>query len=148
MLKRISMGLALGLVLAGAAQAQQAGADTQGLADARAVQSATGRVSWYRGEFSPCAEKQSTVEIVDCVNDLTKAWDRRLNAAYSALMAGQTPEQKTRLQAAEREWLQYRNANCDFYLNSGGTIANIKYAECLRVLTAQRAIELETAGRP
>lgn len=149
MRNRIMIGLAVGLWLAGAAQGQPVGgAEAQGLADARTAQSASGRVTWYRGEYVTCSEKPSTVEIVACINDLTRHWDRRLNAAYSALMGDQSPEQKTRLQAAQREWLQYRNANCDYYLNSGGTIANVKFAECLRVMTAQRAIELETAAQP
>lgn len=135
--------------VSGAAHAQPAAVtDTPALVQARSQLSAAGRVTWYRGEYDACTEKPSTVEIVACIDELTKAWDRRLNAAYGALMEAQTPEQKVRLQAAEREWLQFRNVNCDYYLNSGGTIANIRYAECRRVLTAQRAIELETAGRP
>lgn len=149
MVRAVLAAFAATVLISGLAQAQSAvGSDTPALVEARSQLSASGRVSWYRGEYDACTEKPSTVEIVACIDDLTKAWDRRLNAAYGALMDGQTPEQKVRLHAAEREWLQFRNVNCDYYLNSGGTIANIRYAECRRVLTAQRAIELETAGRP
>lgn len=149
MFKRGVVAAVLGLLTIGPVWAQQVGGpQTQGLIEARNAASATGRVSWYRGEYVECAEKPSTAEIVDCINGLARQWDARLNAAYSALMASLPPEQKVRLQSAEREWLQYRNVNCDYYLNSGGTIANVRYAECRRVMTAQRAIELETASQP
>lgn len=105
-------------------------------------------IGWYGAEYQACSAKTSTPEIAGCINDLAAKWDHRLNAAYQALMAGQTPDQRERLRIAERGWLQFRNANCDFYLNVQGTIANIKYAECRRVLTAQRTIELETEARP
>ncbi len=51
------------------------------------------------------------------------------------------------MRKAERLWVQFRDANCDYYINIPGTRANYIYAECRRVLTAQRAIELEAAVR-
>lgn len=105
-------------------------------------------VSWYGGEYQTCSQKLSTPEIVDCVAALAARWDQRLTTAFEALSSTETPDQKERLQIAEREWVQFRNASCAYYQNRPGTIANIEFAECRRVLTAQRAIELETANQP
>src|SRR5262249_49852730 len=105
-------------------------------------------VSWYGGEYQSCSQKLSTPDITGCIDALAAKWDDRLNMAYQSLMSSETPDQKERLQAAERNWIQYRSASCAYYQNVPGTIANIKFAECNRVLTAERAIELETAGQP
>ncbi|TCT04667.1 lysozyme inhibitor LprI family protein [Aquabacter spiritensis] len=105
-------------------------------------------ISWYGGEFETCNSKMATAAISDCVTALTEAWDKRLNTAYRALMAAQNPAQKERLRTAQRAWIQFRDANCTFYGSVEGTIANIEFAECRRVLTAQRTIELELANTP
>lgn len=108
----------------------------------------TEAATWYGKEFQTCGEKTSTGQITDCILAAAERWDNRLNAAYQKLMAQQPPEQQERLRVAERAWVTYRNANCDYYINIPGTRANYIYAECRRVLTAQRAIELEAAARP
>ncbi|OYW56664.1 MAG: hypothetical protein B7Z30_12115 [Rhizobiales bacterium 12-68-15] len=104
MVRAVWAAFAASVLISGPAQAQSAvGSDTPALVEARSQLSAAGRVSWYRGEYDACTEKPSTVEIVACIDDLTKAWDRRLNAAYGALMDGQTPEQKVRLHGADAD---------------------------------------------
>lgn len=108
----------------------------------------TEAVNWYGKEFQACGAKTSTGQITDCILAAADRWDKRLNDAYQKLMAQQPPEQQERLRVAERAWVTYRNANCDYYINIPGTRANYIYAECRRVLTAQRAIELEAAARP
>ena len=45
-----------------------------------------------------CAERDTTMEIVDCHAADTKIWDRRLNAAYQKLLKGETATQKKQLQ--------------------------------------------------
>lgn len=87
-----------------------------------------------------CAEG-STVEIVQCLEGLTEDWDRRLNAAYRALM--HDAPQGEELRAAQRLWIQFRDANCRYFAAGEGTITRIHAAECMRSTTAQRARELE-----
>jgi uncharacterized protein YecT (DUF1311 family) len=99
-------------------------------------------VEWYGPEYARCRD-QPTVGIVSCTAALTKTWDGRLNRAYKALMAQQEVGQKQALRDAQRLWIKYRDANCRFYAQSAGSISQVAAAECMRVMTKQRAIELE-----
>ena len=57
------------------------------------------------------------------------------------------PARKKQLQTVQRLWLQFRDANCDFYADpDGGTLARLGANECMMTLTAQRAQELEGFG--
>ena len=96
--------------------------------------------------YAPCGEQQSTSGSVDCVAAKTKVWDRRLNASYKALAARSDPAQREPLKAAQRLWIQYRDANCRFYALGEGTIHQIEAVECERAMTRQRACEMETAN--
>ena len=102
----------------------------------------------YGPEYQECANL-STQGIVECVGIKTKAWDRKLNAAYQTLMTKQGSDaQRIGLRAAQRLWIQYRDANCGFYASGEGTISRVAAAECLRSMTEGRARELEEAGQP
>lgn len=76
----------------------------------------------------------------------------RLNQAYQTLtaMLKAAPEdssgQLDKLRAAQRLWLQYRSANCGFYVAEQGTVRELDVAECMRHMTQDRAIELQQAG--
>lgn len=96
-------------------------------------------------DYAPCGDRSNTVEIVDCVGAMTKSWDQRLNTAYKNLTQRIYAGQREPLRAAQRLWLQYRDANCRFYGLQEGTIRQIQAAECMRVLTQDRALELEKA---
>ena len=50
------------------------------------------------------------------------------------------------LKAAERLWLQYRAANCNFYGSAEGSIRELEGAECMRAMTEDRAKELGAAA--
>ena len=102
----------------------------------------------FGDEYAPCGQKNSTIEIVECVGALTAAWDRRLNVAYRELIDDMEPKSRERLRAAQRLWIQYRDANCAWYGGGEGTIARIEAAECLRSMTAARAMELEGEAEP
>lgn len=118
------------------------------LALAASPEDPTEAVGWYGKEYVTCGQQPSTVQITDCLLAAAERWDKRLNAAYQKIMTNQPVEQQERMRKAERLWVQFRDANCDYYINIPGTRANYIYAECRRVLTAQRAIELEAAVRP
>jgi uncharacterized protein YecT (DUF1311 family) len=90
----------------------------------------------------------STYEMVECLRAKTVQWDKRLNRAYQqALKDAGTPAQADQLRAAQRLWVEYRDANCRYYDLSEGTIARIEASECMRSMTEARAKELEGAGR-
>jgi uncharacterized protein YecT (DUF1311 family) len=95
--------------------------------------------------YQPCGDKPSTLAIVECVQAKTKAADQRLNATYKALQARIDPAQRQPLLAAQRLWVQYRDANCGFYGAQEGTIREVQAAECLHSMTEDRARELEKA---
>ena len=102
-------------------------------------------------EQNSCNTQPNTLAIVDCIQARTKMWDGRLNQAYRAVMALlQDPDMKSRiapLQAAQREWIKYRDLNCLGYYGSGqGTIRQIEVANCLLEMTQARAIELQGEG--
>jgi len=50
------------------------------------------------------------------------------------------------LRAAQRLWVQYRDANCLYYGMGEGTIARLDAGECMRSMTEARAKELEGLG--
>ena len=88
----------------------------------------------------------STPEMVDCLMAQHAHWDKELTIAYQKAMKDAVPAQKEKLREAERAWIKYRDANCDYYASGEGTIARIDAAECLRSMTRRRAEELSSGG--
>jgi uncharacterized protein YecT (DUF1311 family) len=89
----------------------------------------------------------STQEMVDCLAVKTQRWDKRMSIAYQEAMKDASAPQHDQLRAAQRLWIQYRDANCLYYGMGEGTIARVDAAECLRRMTEARARELEGLGR-
>ena len=95
--------------------------------------------------FDACMDQSGgvTVEMHACISAEHARQDQQLNRSYQALMAELTPARKEQLQTAQRLWLQYRDANCQFYADpDGGTLAGIAAADCVLQMTANRAREL------
>jgi len=89
----------------------------------------------------------STAEMVDCLGAKAARWDKRMTIAYQeALKHAASPQQHDQLRAAQRLWIQYRDANCLYYGLGEGTIARVDAAECVRSMTEARARELEGLG--
>lgn len=86
-----------------------------------------------------------TSDMVKCLAEATAKWDRRLNEAYrEALQDKETPAaQRAQLRKAQRLWLQYRDANCDYYALGDGSISRLNAGSCLFDMTKARAKELE-----
>ena len=96
--------------------------------------------------FATCMDKSGgvTQAMVECTVAETQRQDARLNKAYKTLMAGLSNDRKKQLQAAQRAWLTFRDANCGFYLDpDGGSIARVSANDCVMTMTATRATELE-----
>jgi uncharacterized protein YecT (DUF1311 family) len=90
----------------------------------------------------------STPEMVNCLAGRTAQWDKRMNAAYQKALGDAGAQRREQLRAAQRLWIQYRDANCLYYGLGEGTIARVDAGECLRSMTEARARELEGAGHP
>ena len=90
----------------------------------------------------------STYEIVDCLNAQTAQWDKRMNVAYQRALHAGEPKQREQLRAAQRLWIQYRDANCLYYGLGDGTIARIEAGECMLTMTQARANRAGRQGRP
>jgi uncharacterized protein YecT (DUF1311 family) len=81
--------------------------------------------------------------MVECLKARTSQWDRRMTTAYRQALEDAVPPQREQLRAAQRLWIQYRDANCLYYGLGEGTIARIDAGECMRNMTEARARELE-----
>jgi uncharacterized protein YecT (DUF1311 family) len=89
----------------------------------------------------PCGG--STPEMVECLKARTDEWDTRMTMAYQRALKEAGAPQRDQLRAAQRLWIQYRDANCLYYGMGEGTIARVDAQECLRSMTEARARELE-----
>ena len=88
----------------------------------------------------------STFQMVECLKAKTAQWDKRMTIAYQQAMKDAGQQQREQLRAAQRHWIQYRDANCLYYGMGEGTIARIDAGECMRNMTEARARELEGLG--
>ncbi len=89
----------------------------------------------------------NTFQMVECLKAKTAVWDKRLNVAYQKAVQDAQPAQRDQLRAAQRLWVQYRDANCLYYGMGEGTIARLDAGECMRSMTEARAKEFEGLGR-
>ena len=88
----------------------------------------------------------NTFQMVECLKEKTAQWDKRLNVAYQKAVQDAGSAQRDQLRAAQRLWVQYRDANCLYYGLGEGTIARLDAGECMRSMTEARAKELEGLG--
>ena len=97
-------------------------------------------------QFSQCMESSNgvTINMIECIDAETKRQDQRINKAYKIIMDQLSPERKKQLQQAQRAWINYRDANCQFYFDpDGGSLARVIANDCFMSATATRSKELE-----
>ena len=89
-----------------------------------------------------CNNAMSQSEMNICADrDYQKA-DKALNAAYADLLAVLSePGFKSKLRAAQRSWIAFRDNECVFETadNEGGSIHPMVYSGCLTRLTKERS---------
>lgn len=91
----------------------------------------------------------STVDIVACITEEFEREDKRLNDNYQQLRNQLSDSRKEQLLTAQRAWIAYKEANCDFYANpEGGTMARVSANSCVLTETTNRADELEALMQP
>jgi len=94
---------------------------------------------------SPCANVVVTADLAGCLSTARDSADARMNSVYNKIRERLDATRVQRLQAAQRLWIQYRDANCsaerDLY--AGGTASGPAYLACLEAMTRARTKELE-----
>lgn len=90
-----------------------------------------------------CNDKGGTLSLSSCYSERTTLWEKRLESAYPAALAFTEGQQRDALERAQAAWLKYRDATCDFYNLTPGSIHYIWGAYCMLDMTRRRTIELE-----
>ncbi len=101
--------------------------------------------------YAACLDKSGgvTSAMQACIADERERQDKRLNAAYKALIGAVSEERKTELRSVQRKWIAFRDANCAFYDDpEGGSAARLASSECFVTQTALRATELQNLKPP
>jgi len=81
--------------------------------------------------------------MVECLAAKAARRDKRMTIAYQRALRAGEQKQRDQLRVAQRLWIQYRDANCLYYMFGEGTIARVESADCTHRMTKQRAEELE-----
>ena len=96
----------------------------------------------------------NTLEINDCLQELSSRTDANLNAAYTARLNAISkpkdqfidyPAVRRLLKEAQRAWIKFREKDCMavYKLNEAGSSRNIEHLTCLISRTEQRIKELQ-----
>lgn len=98
---------------------------------------------------SPCGNIGVTVDLAACLEKARASSDRELNALYANLRKRLDPDEAKQLVAAQRLWIQYRDANCEAERNlyGSGTASGPAYLACLEAMTRQRTNDLRVTYR-
>jgi uncharacterized protein YecT (DUF1311 family) len=94
---------------------------------------------------APCDNAQSQGELNRCEALNFQIADKRLNAAYKKVVSGLDGSLKQKLVKAQRLWIQFRDANCDYErggVDGGGATLMIYYG-CLAQTTTARTKTFE-----
>src|SRR5688572_27478953 len=84
--------------------------------------------------YAACLDKANgvTLAMIDCILSETSRQDDQLNENYRVLGAKISQKRRKSLLEAQRAWVKFRDANCDFYDDpDGGTSARLTAAECV-----------------
>lgn len=99
----------------------------------------------YSGEYELCArEASSESELNSCLElELDRKTERLLYALEQALDR-LTPDRQKELEALHRQWIDYRDAKCEFLSHkASGTGGVTDSLHCKVKETLERALELE-----
>jgi uncharacterized protein YecT (DUF1311 family) len=92
---------------------------------------------------APCQNGPGAAETQCFIEEAHRA-DVELNLQYNRIHQILSPAEQRQLQAAQRLWIQFRDANCaaerDLY--GGGSAASMAYQACIAADTRQRTAEL------
>ncbi|TIO76704.1 MAG: lysozyme inhibitor LprI family protein [Mesorhizobium sp.] len=105
---------------------------------------ATAPAAWGQ-ECDRSDDSQQMMNI--CANADYEAADAKLNAAYKELFGSNDEKAQKLLQAAQRAWIAFRDAECAYSAadSEGGSIHPMEVSQCLTELTNERTKQL-TSG--
>ncbi|KFB08653.1 lysozyme inhibitor LprI family protein [Nitratireductor basaltis] len=97
-----------------------------------------------------CSNAITQAEMNQCTAQSLEEADQALNEAYGELVAGYAEQEDLRnaLRDAQRAWIRFRDAECDFrtFSSRTGSIYPTVRAGCLEDLTKARTEQLRKAG--
>lgn len=101
----------------------------------------------YSAAFDACmasgeAAEGVTYAMAECLEAELLVQDQALNGAYKATISALEEDQRDRLRAAQRAWVQYRDLKCASEASSGGTADRLNGPGCLIGATMERTAEL------
>ena len=85
----------------------------------------------------------TTYEITMCFHGDHVRAEKRMNRAYRAVLSRVEGEERAKLEASQRAWMRYREADCDFYARDGGSLEDANLGACRGYLDNVRAKDLE-----
>ncbi|MDH3602636.1 MAG: lysozyme inhibitor LprI family protein [Candidatus Tectomicrobia bacterium] len=104
-------------------------------------------IAQERGSDKPCTGATTTVEMRECQGQRYKKADARLNQIYKQLMDSLDEFRRTKLRAAQRAWVVFRDTQAAFEASAeaGGSLEPLLRLEILATLTEERVKRLQTA---
>jgi uncharacterized protein YecT (DUF1311 family) len=95
---------------------------------------------------APCRTAGPDAEKTRCFIAEAQAAESEMNAVYIKVREALAPSDQSKLQIAQRLWVQFRDANCaaERGLYEGGSAAPMAGAACVAADTRQRMTELNT----
>ena len=95
------------------------------------------RAQHMNAATAPCRNVAVTLAMENCFDKAYKAADSGLNQTYSQISKVLQPNDLEQLKAAQRLWIQFRDATCtaESNLYNGGTASAPAYSACLEELT-------------
>lgn len=106
-------------------------------------------MDYYSKEFKQCYSNPrfTTASIMGCMNQESERQDTLLEQEYKRMMNYLLDERKASLKDAQRAWIKYRDANCNWYNDpNGGTSAGVSATQCYLNMTVSRLAEMNTEG--
>lgn len=98
-------------------------------------------------QFDSCMERSGGVTsgMLNCIGEAQERADSRLSNTLSKAVDSVSPARRASLNSAQKGWLAYREAHCDFLADpEGGTSASLMAADCWLSLTQERVAFLDT----
>lgn len=94
----------------------------------------------------------STAGMVSCLDTAYGAWDKELNTVYRALSASLDPKSRALLQASQRQWIAFRDAERKFWQGpwtaDEGTLIQITLGQTNVDLVKARVLTLRGYSGP
>lgn len=95
-------------------------------------------------QAADCGKLSTQLDMNLCEGKNFEQADGRLNAVYGKLAAKVSPAGKAKLVDAQRAWIKYRDAQCQFeaFGTNGGSINGMMVSQCMTQMTRDQTARL------